>query len=154
MKRQADAMICHAVLREIVGANFLFTSTSADLPAALSAIFFRFLALLSFQQPCAQDRKRSFLVFDLAATVLTTHDCACGNVQHLDRQSARLQFANLPASIQDRRLPPRATPRPWPSMYECDPAPRSQARVALDELRFRSGAYEKQIRPKRGRSLP
>ena len=49
MKRQADAMICHAVLREIVGADFFFTSAGADLAAALRAVLFGFLALLSLQ---------------------------------------------------------------------------------------------------------
>src|SRR6266567_1396112 len=95
MKRQADAMVSHAVLREIVSADFFFTSAGTDLAAALCAVFFLFLALLSLQQARAQDRERSLLVFDLTATVLTTHDCACRNVQHLHGRVGRVHA--LPA---------------------------------------------------------
>jgi len=45
VKRQADAMIGHAVLREIVGADFFFAPAGTDLAAALRAVFLRFLAL-------------------------------------------------------------------------------------------------------------
>src|SRR5207244_12647336 len=83
MKRQTDAMIGDAILWKVVSANFFFSPASADLAAALRAIFFGFLALLSLQQACPQDRKRSFLVFDLTAPILATHDCACRSVQHL-----------------------------------------------------------------------
>jgi len=44
MERQADAMICHTVLREIVGPNFLFTPARTDLAAALCTVFCLFLA--------------------------------------------------------------------------------------------------------------
>src|SRR5205823_8950346 len=83
MKRQTDTMIGDTVLWKVVSANFFFSPTSADLAAPLCAVFFGFLALLSLQQASAQDRKRSFLVFDLTATILTTHDGACRNVQYL-----------------------------------------------------------------------
>src|SRR5438876_11511724 len=49
MKRQTDAMIGDAVLWKVVSANFLFSPTSADLAAALRAVFFGFLVLLSLQ---------------------------------------------------------------------------------------------------------
>src|SRR4029434_11010332 len=83
MKREPDAVIRHAVLREIVGANFFFTSAGTDLAGALCTVSVGFLALLSLQQTCAQHRKCSFLVFDLTAALLTTNDCACRNVQYL-----------------------------------------------------------------------
>src|SRR5881394_1760263 len=83
MKRQTGAMIGDAVLWKVVSANFFFSPTSADLAAALRAVFFRFLALLSLQQASAQDRERSFLVLDLTATILTTNVCACRNMHHL-----------------------------------------------------------------------
>ena len=56
IKRQTDAMIGHAVLREIVSANFFFAAAGADLAAALGAVFFGFLALFSLQQTRTQDR--------------------------------------------------------------------------------------------------
>ena len=56
MKRQADAMVGHAVLREIIGADFFFTSTGTDLAATLCTVFFGFFALFSLQQPRTQDR--------------------------------------------------------------------------------------------------
>src|SRR4030095_8169961 len=51
MKRQADAMVGHAVLREIIGTDFFFTSTGTDLAATLCTVFFGFFALFSLQQP-------------------------------------------------------------------------------------------------------
>src|ERR1700747_3428231 len=83
MKRQADAMIGHAGLREILGTNFFFTPAGSNLAAALCAIFFGLFALLSLQQACTQDRKCSFLVLDLTATFLAAYDCACRDMQHL-----------------------------------------------------------------------
>src|SRR5437762_10986934 len=56
MKRQTYAMIRDAILRKIIGATFFFASTSTDLPAALRAIFLRFLALPSLEQARSQDR--------------------------------------------------------------------------------------------------
>src|SRR6266403_5151830 len=51
MKRQAYAMICDAILRKIVGTNFFFASASTDLATPLRAVSFRFLAVLSLEQP-------------------------------------------------------------------------------------------------------
>jgi hypothetical protein len=56
VKREADAVIGHAVLRKIVGANFFFASAGTDLSPALRAVFLRFLALLVLQLPRAQNR--------------------------------------------------------------------------------------------------
>ena len=51
MKREFDAVVGHAVLREIVGANVFVSLAGADLAVALGAVFFGFLALFSLQQP-------------------------------------------------------------------------------------------------------
>src|SRR5947207_13321234 len=96
MKRQADAVIRDAVLRKIVGANFFFASTRADLAPALRAVFLRLFALVSLQQPRSQDRYRSFFVFDLAAAVLTAHHHTRRNVQDLHGLVGRVDA--LPAS--------------------------------------------------------
>src|SRR5215470_2560514 len=42
VKREADAVIGHAVLRKVVSANFFFASAGSDLAAALRAVFLRF----------------------------------------------------------------------------------------------------------------
>src|ERR1051325_10414730 len=55
VKREANAVIRHPVLRKIVGPNLFFTSTGADLPATLRAVFLCLLALLMLQQPSPQD---------------------------------------------------------------------------------------------------
>src|SRR5947208_12947783 len=90
MKRQSNAMIGHAVVGEIVGANFFFAAAGADLAAALGTVFFGFLALLSLQQACPQYRQCSLLVLDLTATILTTDDYACWNMQNLHGRVGRI----------------------------------------------------------------
>ena len=76
-------MIGHAVLWEIIGADFFFAPARADLAAALRAIFFRFLALLAFEQPRAKNAQRSLFVLNLTAAILTTNDRSSWNVQNL-----------------------------------------------------------------------
>src|SRR5438552_17297976 len=76
-------MIGHAVLWKIIGANFFLASARADLAAALRAVFFGLLALLPFEQSRPQDRQCPFLVLNLAAPILTTHNRTRWNVQNL-----------------------------------------------------------------------
>ena len=49
-------MVSDSVLRKIVGANFFFASSGADLPSTLSAVFLRFLALPVLEQAGTQNR--------------------------------------------------------------------------------------------------
>src|SRR5438445_7785874 len=78
-------MIGHAVLWKIIGANFFLAPARADLAAALRAVFFGLFALLPFEQSRPQDRQCPFLVLDLTASILATHNRARWNVQNLHR---------------------------------------------------------------------
>src|SRR6266700_1806543 len=90
IQRQANAVVGHAVLWEIVRANFFFAAAGANLTATLRAVFFRFLALLSLQQARPQDRHRFLLVLELTTSVLTTNDRSSWNVHNLDRRIGRI----------------------------------------------------------------
>ena len=83
-------MIGHTVLREIVGPNFSSRPPVPIWPRRCALYFPLPRAAFAPASARAQDRQRSFLVFDLTATILTTHDCACRNVQHLHGRIGRV----------------------------------------------------------------
>src|SRR3984893_4634516 len=80
MQGQADAVIGHAILRIVVGANFFGTVAGLDLSAALGGqrglLLFHFL----FVEAGAKDAHGLGAIFDLRFFVLLGDDQAAGNV--------------------------------------------------------------------------
>src|SRR2546427_457192 len=70
IKRQVDAVIGEAVLREIVGADTFAAVARADLALALVGADFVKLLLLALEEPAAEDAHGPLEVFVLAALVL------------------------------------------------------------------------------------
>src|ERR1700719_1400484 len=81
MQGQADAVIGYAILRIVVGADFLGAVAGFDLSAALGGqgglLFFHFL----FIEAGAQDAHGFGAIFDLRFFVLLRDDQAAGNVR-------------------------------------------------------------------------
>src|ERR1700682_4702908 len=80
MQGQADAVIGHAILRVVVGADFFGTVAGFDLPAALGGqgglLLFHFL----FVEAGAKDAHGFGAIFDLGFFILLGDDEAAGNV--------------------------------------------------------------------------
>ena len=72
VKRDFDAMIGHAVLGKIVGADFLAAFAGADLGAALGRVTRIFLANFAFEQPRAEDGEGARFVLLLRALIGAT----------------------------------------------------------------------------------
>src|SRR6266403_5131550 len=81
MQGQADAVIGYAILRIVVGANFLGAVAGFDLSAALGGqgglLFFHFL----FVEAGAENAHGFGAIFDLRFFVLLRDDEAAGNVR-------------------------------------------------------------------------
>src|SRR6266702_5213097 len=79
VERQADAMIGHAVLGEIVGADFFGAVAGLDLPAALGGESRLTFFLLLFVQARAKNAHGLGAILDLRFFVLLGNDEAAGN---------------------------------------------------------------------------
>src|SRR5262245_43975642 len=90
IKGQADAVISDPVLRKIVGSDFFFAPSGANLTLASGGIFGFLLPLLVLEQAGPEDTERLFLILLLTAAVLATDDSAGWNVHHLDRRIGRV----------------------------------------------------------------
>src|SRR5713101_974943 len=82
MKRQADAVIGDAVLREIVGADFLGGVAGFDLTAALGGKRGLALFLLLFVEARAKNADGFRAILDLRFFVLLRNDETAGNVRN------------------------------------------------------------------------
>src|SRR5262245_26158856 len=71
--RQIDAVVGHAVLREVVRANTIVPAAGADEALARLGPFAVQLLLLPLEEPAAQDAHRPLVVFVLAPLVLALH---------------------------------------------------------------------------------
>src|SRR5690242_4219470 len=80
MQGKPDAMIGHAVLREVIRANFLAAVTGADHAAALGSDFLLLLFELDFVQARAKHSLRFGAVLDLGLLVLAGNDQPSGNM--------------------------------------------------------------------------
>src|SRR5260370_5997352 len=80
MQRQADAVIAHAILREVVGADFLAAVAGAHHALALGAEGRLLLLQFEFVEPRAQYALRLGAIFDLRFFVLAGDHQAGGQV--------------------------------------------------------------------------
>ena len=71
---EADTMVGHAILREVVGPDLLATVTRADLAAAGLAALDRLALPLRVEKPCAQNRQRLDAVLELRFLILNADD--------------------------------------------------------------------------------
>src|SRR5579872_2707455 len=77
---ELDAVVGHAALREVVGADALGAIAAADLQAARLRLGALLLLLLGRQQPCLEERERAGAVLVLRALVLALHHDAARQV--------------------------------------------------------------------------
>ena len=141
-------MIGDAILREVVGANFLFASAGADLTFAIGGILRLLFALFILEQTRAHDGERFLFVLLLTATILAAHDAAGRNVHHLHRRvgcvhtltTGTAGAANAQTSIADPPIPQPASQsvrRRAPAATNAAPV---AAQISLDAL-FNASLY-------------
>ena len=84
IERQADAVIRHPSLREVIGTNALVAHPRADLTAPLGRAFGALPGALGGIQARGEDLHRAILILILAALILTLDDRACRQVRDAD----------------------------------------------------------------------
>src|SRR6202044_1567828 len=86
VEREIDAMVGHAALRKVIGANALGTIARTHLQLARLSLLTLLLFALGGEQPGPQQGHGSRTVFVLRALVLAFHHHAGGNVGDADRR--------------------------------------------------------------------
>ena len=81
MQSQADAMVRHAILRKIVGADFFRAIAGLDLLATLGGDGFVLLGLLHFVEARAQDAHGLGAILDLRFFILLRDHQPAGNMR-------------------------------------------------------------------------
>src|SRR5882724_2606715 len=115
VKRQADAVIGDAVLREIVGADFFGAVAGFDLAAALGGKSGLALLLLLLVQASAENAHGFGAILDLRFLVLLRNDEAAGNVRDAHGGIRRVDGLAAGAgraegvNASTRRIPPCAS---------------------------------------------
>src|SRR5271169_2104195 len=86
MRSEADAMIGHAILRKVVGADLLAAVTRADHGLAFLGQGILLLLLFHLVEPRTQDAHTLFAVLDLRLLVLAAHYRICRQVRDAYRR--------------------------------------------------------------------
>ena len=86
MQAQPDSVVCNAALGEVIGADPLAPVPCADHALAVLRLGAALLSAIVIVEPRAQYPICLFLIFQLAALVLTCHDDARRKMRQSDRR--------------------------------------------------------------------